>query len=72
MVRPISDIEIKEAMFSIDEDKATGPDGFTSKFFKAAWCIVSVDVCAAVREFFSSGKLLGEFNANLISLIPKL
>ena len=72
MIRPISDIEIKDAMFSIDDDKAAGPDGYTSKFFKAAWSIVSVDVCAAVKEFFSSGKLLGEFNANVISLIPKL
>lgn len=72
MVRPVSDTEIKEAMFSIDDDKAAGPDGFTSKFFKAAWSVVSVDVCAAVKEFFSSGKLLGEFNANVISLIPKL
>ncbi|GKC49970.1 RNA-directed DNA polymerase, eukaryota, reverse transcriptase zinc-binding domain protein, partial [Tanacetum coccineum] len=30
------------------------------------------DVCAAVKEFFYSSKLLGEFNANLISLVPKL
>lgn len=30
------------------------------------------DTCAAMREFFSSGKLLGEFNATLISLIPKI
>lgn len=72
MIRPISDIEIKDVMFSIEDDKAAGPDGYTSKFFKAAWSIVSVDVCAAVKEFFSSGKLLGEFNANVISLIPKL
>ncbi|GJV98361.1 RNA-directed DNA polymerase, eukaryota, reverse transcriptase zinc-binding domain protein [Tanacetum coccineum] len=32
----------------------------------------SSDVCAAVKEFFASSKLLGEFNANLISLVPKL
>ncbi|GKC91791.1 RNA-directed DNA polymerase, eukaryota, reverse transcriptase zinc-binding domain protein, partial [Tanacetum coccineum] len=52
--------------------KVAGPDGFTSKFFKAAWSVVGSDVCDAVMEFFTSGKLLGEFNANLISLIPKL
>nr|GEW67837.1 hypothetical protein [Tanacetum cinerariifolium] len=34
--------------------------------------VVGDDVCAAVKEFFMSGKLLGEFNANLISLIPKI
>ncbi|GJV95336.1 RNA-directed DNA polymerase, eukaryota, reverse transcriptase zinc-binding domain protein [Tanacetum coccineum] len=59
-------------MFSIKDDKAAGPDGFTSKFFKKAWSIVGPDVCRAVREFFTSGKLLGELNTNLISLVPKL
>ncbi|GJS48870.1 RNA-directed DNA polymerase, eukaryota, reverse transcriptase zinc-binding domain protein [Tanacetum coccineum] len=72
MVRPFLDDEIKFAMFSIEDDKAAGPDGYTSKFFKTAWNIVGGDVCAAVKEFFYSSKLLGEFNANLISLVPKL
>ncbi|GJT13943.1 RNA-directed DNA polymerase, eukaryota, reverse transcriptase zinc-binding domain protein [Tanacetum coccineum] len=72
MIRPVPDEEIKASMFSIQDDKAAGPDGFTSKFFKKAWSIVGPDVCRAVREFFTSGKLLGELNTNLISLVPKL
>ncbi|GJY31288.1 RNA-directed DNA polymerase, eukaryota, reverse transcriptase zinc-binding domain protein, partial [Tanacetum coccineum] len=71
LVRVVVDSEIIEAMFIIDDDKAAGPDDFTSKFFKTAWSIVVGDVCSAVKEFFSSGKILGEFNANLISLVPK-
>ncbi|GJU37561.1 hypothetical protein Tco_1185915 [Tanacetum coccineum] len=69
MVRPILDDEIKLAMFSIEDDKAAGPDGYSSKFFKLARSIVRGDVCAIVNEFFYSSKLLGEFNANLISLV---
>ncbi|GKF34389.1 RNA-directed DNA polymerase, eukaryota, reverse transcriptase zinc-binding domain protein, partial [Tanacetum coccineum] len=72
MVRPVLDDEIKFAMFGIEDDKAAGPDSYTSKFFKTAWNIVGGDVCVAVKEFFYSSKLLGEFNANLISLVPKL
>ncbi|GKA87855.1 putative reverse transcriptase domain, reverse transcriptase zinc-binding domain protein [Tanacetum coccineum] len=34
MVRHVSDLEIKEAMFSIGDDRAPGPDGYTSAFFK--------------------------------------
>ncbi|GKD18354.1 RNA-directed DNA polymerase, eukaryota, reverse transcriptase zinc-binding domain protein, partial [Tanacetum coccineum] len=34
MVRPVSKDEIKIALFSMDDDKASGPDGFSSKFFK--------------------------------------
>ncbi|GKG02589.1 RNA-directed DNA polymerase, eukaryota, reverse transcriptase zinc-binding domain protein, partial [Tanacetum coccineum] len=60
------------AMFDIDDNKAPGPDGFTAKFFKKAWHIVGSDVCNAVKEFFVKGKLLGEMNATLITLVPKL
>ncbi|GJZ49652.1 hypothetical protein Tco_0603842 [Tanacetum coccineum] len=51
--------------------KASGPDRFSSLFFKKAWGIVGQDVRLAVKEFFRFGKLLGEVNATLIALIPK-
>nr|GEX92818.1 hypothetical protein [Tanacetum cinerariifolium] len=50
---------------------APGPDGYTSKLYKKAWNVVKGDFCAAIKEFFLSGKLLGEVNATLISLVPK-
>ncbi|GJQ98064.1 hypothetical protein Tco_0009203 [Tanacetum coccineum] len=34
MVRTVSDLEIKEAMFDIGDDCGPGPDGFTTAFFK--------------------------------------
>ncbi|GJV37853.1 RNA-directed DNA polymerase, eukaryota, reverse transcriptase zinc-binding domain protein [Tanacetum coccineum] len=37
MIRMVSDEEIKEAVFDIDSNKAFGPDGYTSGFFKKAW-----------------------------------
>ncbi|GJX46350.1 hypothetical protein Tco_0271540 [Tanacetum coccineum] len=72
MVKPVTDREIKKAMFNTNDNKAPGPNGSSTKFFKAAWHIVGPDVCTAVKEFFSSGKLLGELNATIISLIPKI
>lgn len=57
MVREVSDSEIKKAMFLIEDNKAPGPDGFSSHFYKKAWGIIGNDVCAAVREFFVSGKI---------------
>ncbi|GJV82670.1 RNA-directed DNA polymerase, eukaryota, reverse transcriptase zinc-binding domain protein [Tanacetum coccineum] len=71
MVRPISDSEIKNVMFEIEDSKAPGPDGYTSRFYRLAWSIVEKEVCQAVREF-STGKLLGEVNATLILLVPKI
>nr|GEV87407.1 methylenetetrahydrofolate reductase 1 [Tanacetum cinerariifolium] len=63
--------EIKSAMFSIGDDRAPGPDGFTSAFFKKSWDIVGDDICKAVRDFFSNGKLLKETNHTFLALIPK-
>nr|GFB73180.1 RNA-directed DNA polymerase, eukaryota, reverse transcriptase zinc-binding domain protein [Tanacetum cinerariifolium] len=68
----VCDKEIKEAIFDIDFSKASGPDGYTSYFFKKTWDHIGKDVCLVVREFFISGKLLGEVNATLIALVPKI
>nr|GEV46804.1 RNA-directed DNA polymerase, eukaryota, reverse transcriptase zinc-binding domain protein [Tanacetum cinerariifolium] len=71
MITEVSNKEIKEAIFDIDDNKAPGPNGFTAKFFKKSWNVIGDDVCKAVNEFFSKGKLLGELNATLITLVPK-
>ncbi|GJU26065.1 hypothetical protein Tco_1164686 [Tanacetum coccineum] len=72
MTRPITDVEIKRAMFGIGNDKAPGPDGFTSVFFKKSWDIVGQDICKVVRDFFHNGKLLKEINHTFIALILKV
>ncbi|KAL0304698.1 UNVERIFIED_CONTAM: hypothetical protein Sangu_3069000 [Sesamum angustifolium] len=69
---PITDSEIRDAMFDIAEDSAPGPDGYTSAFFKASWSVVGQKISAAIREFFRSGKILKQINATLLVLIPKV
>ena len=71
LIKPVSIEEIKSTMFAIKGDKAPGPDGFSSHFFKAAWRIIGEDVVAAVRHFFSSSFILPCFNATVVALIPK-
>ena len=67
-----SSVEIKEAIWSIDDNKAPGLDGFNSKFYKTAWPIVSQDVINAIQGFFTIGKLLKSWNNTAITLIPKV
>ncbi|GJR27858.1 zinc knuckle CX2CX4HX4C containing protein [Tanacetum coccineum] len=45
MVREISDQEVKDAIFSIGDDKSPGPDGFTAAFFKEAWKYANDVLC---------------------------
>nr|GEU91179.1 hypothetical protein [Tanacetum cinerariifolium] len=51
MVRNVTDVEIKAAMFSIGDDRALGSDGYTFAFFKKGWDIVGQDMCKAVYDF---------------------
>ncbi|GJZ89069.1 aspartic peptidase, partial [Tanacetum coccineum] len=69
MVRPISDETIKVAMFSIGGDRAPGPNGFSSAFFKKGWNIVGVDVCHAIRDFFVNDRLLKVINHTFIAKV---
>ncbi|GJZ98249.1 RNA-directed DNA polymerase, eukaryota, reverse transcriptase zinc-binding domain protein [Tanacetum coccineum] len=58
MVRNISDSEIKNAMFEIEDSKASGPDGYTARFYKSAWSIVGSEVCQAIKDFSLMGRFL--------------
>lgn len=71
LVRDVNAWEIKEVLWSIGDDKAPSPDGFSACFFKKAWNSVGDQVRQAVQEFFSSSKLLKQFNHAAIVLIPK-
>lgn len=72
MIRMVTNEEIESSIFSIGDDKAPGPDDYSTKFFKEAWDIVGKDVCDVVHDFFINGQLLKEINASIISLIPKV
>ncbi|VFQ77258.1 unnamed protein product [Cuscuta campestris] len=71
LLAPITIKEVKEAVFSIGDDKALGPDGFSASFFKSQWQLVGPDLFEAVAEFFHHGKLLKQLNHAFIALIPK-
>ncbi|KAL9244375.1 hypothetical protein vseg_018156 [Gypsophila vaccaria] len=71
LLSPVTGEEIKNAMFSIPDNKSPGPDGFTSKFFKDAWTEIGADVIDVVKDFFINRRLLKQINATLLTLIPK-
>ncbi|KAL2225547.1 UNVERIFIED_CONTAM: hypothetical protein Sindi_2916900 [Sesamum indicum] len=56
LILAFSPEDVKQAVFDIAEDKAPGPDGFSSGFFKAAWSVVGHEITTAVLDFFSTGK----------------
>ena len=71
LTRSVQDDEIKAALFDIGDEKAPGPDGYSSCFFKKSWNTTGADVFVAVKEFFRSGCILKQINHSTIVLVPK-
>ncbi|KAL2235456.1 UNVERIFIED_CONTAM: hypothetical protein Sindi_1277800 [Sesamum indicum] len=72
LLLPLSADDVKQAVFDIADDKAPGPDGYSSRFFKAAWPVVGEEVMRAVLDFFSTEKLLKQINSTILALLPKV
>ncbi|KAL0299875.1 UNVERIFIED_CONTAM: putative ribonuclease H protein [Sesamum angustifolium] len=72
LVQLVTREEIKDAFFDIAEDKAPGPDGYSSGFYKAAWPVIGEEVVKAILEFFTTGRLLKQVNTTILALIPKV
>ena len=64
--------EITEAVFSINPDKAPGPDGFSAGFYQSFWDIIGLDVSLDIKRFFESSFLPRQLNETHICLIPKI
>ncbi|KAK4384184.1 hypothetical protein Sango_3083700 [Sesamum angolense] len=58
-------------IFDIAEDKAPGPDGYSSGFYKAAWPVIGEEMIKDILEFFTTGRLLKQVNTTILALIPK-
>ncbi|TYJ47336.1 hypothetical protein E1A91_A02G182400v1, partial [Gossypium mustelinum] len=68
---PFSIEEIRDAIWSCEEIKAPGPNGFNMCFFRRCWNIVKEDVFRMMSDFHRIGKLEKSINCSFIVLIPK-
>eukprot|EP00253_Pinus_taeda_P013455 PITA_13455 len=72
LCREISLEEVEEAIRSMPNDKAPGPDGFTINFYKACWSIVKQDAWEVVEDSRCSGTILKSLSSTFLALIPKV
>jgi hypothetical protein len=68
---PFSKEEIDAVILDLPTDKAPGPDGFNSLFFKKAWTIIREDIYRLCNDFFSHKADLKSINSSYITLVPK-
>lgn len=62
-----TEAEITKILFKLNPNKAPGPDGLTSGFYKAAWNVVGQEVVTSIRYFFVSSFLPAATNATILS-----
>jgi hypothetical protein len=71
LLREFLEEEVKNALDSIGDLKAPGPDGMPSVFYKNIWDIVERKLIAEVLHVLRGNKLPDGWNDTIISLIPK-
>ncbi|GAA0168213.1 hypothetical protein LIER_22979 [Lithospermum erythrorhizon] len=71
LIKPVTDEEIKEVLWSMGNNKAPGPNGFIVEFFKQGWEVVQKDVIEDVKCFYATRRMARGLSATTITLIPK-
>lgn len=62
---------IAKTLLRLNPNKAPGPDGLTSGFFKASWSLIGSEVTNSISTFFNTGFLPSVVNSTILSLVPK-
>ena len=70
-VKPISEHEISDAVWTLYLDRVSGPDGFTINFYQATWDIIKEDLRRMLKWTSKKDKIGGVTNSSFLSLISK-
>jgi hypothetical protein len=65
-----SEVEIKEAIFQMERNKAAGPDGFPAEFYQYFWETIKPDLIAFFNEFHDGNLSLHSLNYGTSILLP--
>ena len=71
LLRVATENEVREALFMMHPEKASGPDGMTAFFFQRSWHIIKKDLVDMVNNFLVTGILDPRLNITNICMIPR-
>lgn len=72
LTEPITEMEVKKAVFAMNPDKTPGPDGMSAAFYRQHWEAIKTGVFSCVQNFFENNYLDPRLNETHICLIPKI
>lgn len=71
LTKVIIEREVRNAIWSLDSDKAPSPDGFSINFFRLFWNLIKFDLLKILNWSKNKNKIGGGTNSSFLSLIPK-
>jgi hypothetical protein len=71
LVESFSAEEVKRAVFQMEHNKSSGPDGFSTEFYQVFWELIKGDLMALFHEFHQGSLSLFSLNFGTIILLPK-
>jgi len=70
-MKAFSEDEINKVVWSMEPDKAPGPDGFSIHFYRASREIIKVNLLRMIKAFQLKAKVGGNTNSTFLALIQK-
>ena len=71
LTAPVTEWEVKLALFAMHPEKAPGPDEIVALFYQKFWDILKEDLTLMVNKFIFDGTMANGLNVTNIFLIPK-
>ena len=71
LTAPFTEKEIRDAIFDMEHNKATGPDGFPAKFYQHFWEVIKGDLMDMFHDLHNGDLPLFSLNFGVITLLPK-
>ena len=71
LMKPFLEEEIINVIWSMDPEKAPGPNRFSFHFYRVCWNVLRKDLLGIVKAFWFKAKVGGSANSTFLALIPK-
>ena len=73
LCQPFSEEEIKKiALFSMEKNKAAGPDKIPIEFYQSCWDIIKAYIIELFEDFHKGTLVVSRLNYGVITLLPKV
>jgi hypothetical protein len=70
--KPFIEEEVRNVVFNMKENTASGPDGFSVTFYNNFWEVIKGDLLAMVNDFYLGNLDIARLNYGVITLVPKV